>query len=65
MTQTFNVALFEIEPDNPVATCLLALLIVLYEWMGGLASVAYTDAVQGVVMILLAGLGDAYSEELK
>jgi len=50
LKNTFNVALFNLPRDDPTGTVVIALLIVVLEWVGGLASVAWTDAVQGLLM---------------
>lgn len=48
---TFN-SLFELDPDSPVGVIIIFVLIILFEWTGGLVSVASTDAIQGIVMSL-------------
>jgi solute:Na+ symporter, SSS family len=47
---TFN-SLFNIQPDSPWAVVGIAGIIVLCEWIGGMRSVAFTDCIQGIVMI--------------
>jgi solute:Na+ symporter, SSS family len=47
---TFN-SLFNIQPDSPWAAVAIAGIIVLCEWIGGMRSVAFTDCIQGIVMI--------------
>jgi Na+/proline symporter len=48
---TFNV-LFGISLNNYTPVVLICLLIVALEWIGGLQSVAMTDAAQGLLMVL-------------
>jgi solute:Na+ symporter, SSS family len=47
---TFN-SLFNIQPDSPWAVVGIAGIIVLCEWIGGMRSVAFTDCIQGIIMI--------------
>jgi solute:Na+ symporter, SSS family len=47
---TFN-SLFHIPPDSPWAVIAIAGIIVLCEWVGGMRNVAFTDCIQGIVMI--------------
>jgi Na+/proline symporter len=49
--QTFN-SIFEINPDSPTGVIIIFVLILIFEWTGGLVSVAATDAIQGFVMCL-------------
>ena len=48
---TFN-SMFGLDPSDPTATVLIAVLILLLEWVGGLTCVAYTDSTQGCLMII-------------
>lgn len=48
---TFN-SIFGIDPDSVVPVIIIFALILLFEWAGGLTSVATTDAVQGLVMTI-------------
>jgi sodium/proline symporter len=46
---TFN-SIFELDPDSPIGVLVIFVLILIFEWTGGLVSVASTDAIQGIVM---------------
>jgi Na+/proline symporter len=48
---SFN-GLFDIDPSNPWAVVVIFAFILLFEWVGGLASVALTDSVQGFIMVV-------------
>lgn len=47
---TFN-SIFNLDPDAAYPVVIIMLCIVLFEWLGGLSSVAITDSVQAVVMV--------------
>lgn len=47
----FN-GMFNLSADNHVPVVSISAMLVLYEWAGGLASVAYTDVLQGVIMLV-------------
>jgi solute:Na+ symporter, SSS family len=47
---TFN-SIFELDPDTPYPAIVVMAVILLFEWVGGLSSVALTDAFQAVVMM--------------
>lgn len=49
LKSTFN-SLFDISPNNPWAVVVMFAFILFFEWIGGLASVALTDCVQGFIM---------------
>lgn len=49
LRDTFN-GMFNLEQMNPVGMLVIAALILLYEALGGLASVAWTDTIQGCIM---------------
>lgn len=49
--QTFN-DIFEIDPNSVYPVIIIMLLILMFEWLGGLSSVAITDSIQALVMIL-------------
>jgi SSS family solute:Na+ symporter len=48
---TFN-SIFELDPDTAYPVIIIMLLIVIFEWVGGLNSVAITDSFQAIVMVL-------------
>jgi Na+/proline symporter len=48
---SFN-GLFDIDPSNPWAVVIIFAFILLFEWVGGLASVALTDSIQGLIMMV-------------
>jgi len=48
---TFN-SIFRLEPDNNGPVIGICIIILLFEYMGGLSCVALTDAVQAFIMIL-------------
>lgn len=48
--KTFN-SIFELDPDNSYPVILIMVLILLFEWAGGLNSVALTDTIQAVIMV--------------
>lgn len=48
---TFN-AIFDLEKDNPWPVVIIMGIILVFEWAGGLNSVALTDCVQAFVMML-------------
>lgn len=48
---TFN-AMFGLDPDTTYPVVVIMFLILMFEWAGGLSSVALTDAIQGFVMLL-------------
>ncbi len=47
---TFN-SVFELDPDASFPVIIVMIIIVIFEWLGGLNSVALTDAFQAVVMV--------------
>eukprot|EP00934_Nitzschia_sp_Nitz4_P007977 Nitzschia sp. Nitz4//scaffold63_size106090//55387//57396//NITZ4_004393-RA/size106090-processed-gene-0.143-mRNA-1//-1//CDS//3329555984//7967//frame0 len=47
---TFN-SVFELDPDTNSPLIIIMMLIVIFEWIGGLSTVAITDCIQAVVMI--------------
>jgi solute:Na+ symporter, SSS family len=47
---TFN-SIFNLSPDAAYPVTLIMLAILIFEWLGGLSSVALTDTVQAVVMV--------------
>jgi Na+/proline symporter len=49
--KTFN-SVFDLNPDSVYPVIIIMILILVFEWLGGLNSIALTDAVQAVVMIL-------------
>jgi Na+/proline symporter len=51
LKSTFN-SMFEIDPDSPVAVIIMMIMILLFEWAGGLSSVAMTDCIQGFIMVI-------------
>lgn len=48
---TFN-SIFELDPDSTYAVIIIMALILVFEWVGGLNSVALTDSIQAVVMVI-------------
>ncbi|KAL7506888.1 hypothetical protein ACHAXN_004100 [Cyclotella atomus] len=48
---TFN-SMFNLSPDSAYPVVVITAIILIFEWVGGLSSVALTDCVQAVVMIL-------------
>ena len=48
---TFN-SIFRLDPDNYGPVIGICIIILLFEYMGGLSCVALTDAVQGFIMVL-------------
>jgi Na+/proline symporter len=48
---TFN-SIFELDADAAYPVIIVMLLIVMFEWVGGLSSVAITDSFQAIVMTL-------------
>lgn len=48
---TFN-SIFELDPDATYPVIIIMALILVFEWVGGLSSVALTDCIQAVVMVL-------------
>jgi solute:Na+ symporter, SSS family len=46
----FN-SIFELDPDTAYPVIVVMIVILIFEWVGGLSSVALTDAFQAVVMI--------------
>jgi Na+(H+)/acetate symporter ActP len=48
---SFN-SLFGIDPGNPWAVVIIFSFILVFEWVGGLASVAMTDCIQGFIVAL-------------
>lgn len=51
LRSTFN-SLFDIDPRNPWSVVVMFALILIFEWVGGLSSVALTDCIQGFIMVL-------------
>ena len=51
LKSTFN-SMFEIQNDANWPVIIIMIIIIIFEWMGGLASVALTDSIQGVVMLI-------------
>jgi SSS family solute:Na+ symporter len=47
---TFN-GIFGLNPDTAYPVILIMFAILLFEWLGGLSSVALTDAIQAIVMV--------------
>jgi solute:Na+ symporter, SSS family len=47
---SFN-GIFELDPDTAYPVVIVMAIILVFEWMGGLSSVALTDAFQAVVMM--------------
>jgi Na+/proline symporter len=52
LASVFNVMLFGLDKMNFWGILAISLIILGYEWLGGLESVALTDAVQGVIMLI-------------
>jgi Na+/proline symporter len=50
LRNSFN-AMFNLPPDAAYPVVIMMIIILLFEWAGGLTSVALTDSVQAVVMI--------------
>lgn len=48
---TFN-AIFGLEPENPYGVVVIMMIVLIFEWIGGLSSVALTDSIQSVVMCI-------------
>ena len=48
---TFN-SIFEMDPDAAYPVVIIMIIILVYEWLGGLSSVALTDSIQAAVMFL-------------
>eukprot|EP00934_Nitzschia_sp_Nitz4_P000001 Nitzschia sp. Nitz4//NODE_159_length_47236_cov_74.723851//36053//38332//NITZ4_additional_000014-RA//-1//CDS//3329531761//1//frame0 len=48
---TFN-SIFELNPDAAAPVIIIMGVILVFEWMGGLNSVALTDSIQAIVMVL-------------
>lgn len=48
---TFN-SIFELDPDEAYPVIIIMAMILIFEWVGGLNSVALTDLFQAVVMVL-------------
>ena len=42
LTSTFNTMLFDLDPSDPTGTMVISVIILVYEWLGGLESVAWT-----------------------
>jgi Na+/proline symporter len=49
--QTFN-SIFEINPDSIYPVIIIMVLILIFEWAGGLSSVVLTDAIQALIMVV-------------
>jgi Na+/proline symporter len=49
---TFN-SIFELDPDATYPVILIMVLILIFEWLGGLNSVALTDSIQGKFLVSL------------
>jgi len=49
---SFN-TLFGISESNPAPVIAVGAVILAFEWLGGMSCVAYTDAVQAVVLIII------------
>ena len=47
---TFN-AMFGLDPDLAYPVIIIMFLIIIFEWVGGLSSVAFTDSIQAVIMV--------------
>lgn len=43
--------MFNLPPDAAYPVIIMMIIILLFEWAGGLSSVALTDSIQAVVMI--------------
>ena len=52
LASVFNEMLFELEKLNPGGILIISAIILSYEWLGGLQSVALTDSAQGMIMVL-------------
>ncbi|KAL3916705.1 MAG: hypothetical protein SGILL_005057 [Bacillariaceae sp.] len=50
MKSTFN-SIFELDPDTNCVVVIVMFLILMFEWVGGLSSIALTDAIQAIVMV--------------
>jgi len=48
--KTFN-SIFELDPDTLYPTIIIFFMILVFEWIGGLSSVALTDCIQGLIMV--------------
>jgi Na+/proline symporter len=48
---TFN-SIFELNPDSVYPVVIIMALILIFEWVGGLNSVALTDTIQALIMVL-------------
>jgi SSS family solute:Na+ symporter len=48
---TFN-SIFELDPDSNYPVIIIMILILIFEWVGGLNSVALTDSIQAIVMVI-------------
>ena len=48
---TFN-SIFELNPDTSYPVIIIMTLILIFEWVGGLNSVALTDSIQAIIMVL-------------
>jgi len=49
--KTFN-SIFNLDPDLAYPTILIMIGILIFEWAGGLNSVALTDTIQGCIMVV-------------
>eukprot|EP00310_Coccolithus_braarudii_P016784 CAMPEP_0183352634 /NCGR_PEP_ID=MMETSP0164_2-20130417/29563_1 /TAXON_ID=221442 /ORGANISM="Coccolithus pelagicus ssp braarudi, Strain PLY182g" /LENGTH=753 /DNA_ID=CAMNT_0025525115 /DNA_START=56 /DNA_END=2318 /DNA_ORIENTATION=- len=52
LTSVFNRLLFQLPDDSPWGTLIIATIILVYEWLGGLGAVALADSLAGSVMLL-------------
>ena len=50
LTRAFNKMLFDLPDRSPWGTIIVALIILGYEWLGGLSSVAYADTLAGTIL---------------
>ena len=51
LKNTFN-SMFEIDADANWPVIIIMCIILVFEWLGGLSSVALTDSIQGVIMLI-------------
>lgn len=51
LKSTFN-SMFEIEADANWPVIIIMAVILIFEWLGGLSSVALTDSIQGLIMLI-------------
>jgi len=51
LQSSFN-GMFEIDVNSPWSVIVMFLIILVFEWTGGLSSVALTDCIQGILMVI-------------